>query len=209
MATTPSPNRSDSQIRLRPATPADADDMARLADMAGEGLPAHLWAGLAAPGETALQVGARRAARDDGVFSWRNATIAEVGGATAGLMLDYRLPETPEPLDGLPPLARPLQALENRAPGAHYVNMLAVDPRFRRLGLAARLVAAAAERGAPAPALALIVSDGNAGARAFYAAQGFSERARETLVPETWATTNRAWILLTRPLGLAFSSGPA
>lgn len=183
--------------------------MARLADMAGEGLPAHLWAGLAAPGETALQVGARRAARGEGVFSWRNATIAEVGGATAGLMLDYRLPETPEPLDGLPPLARPLQALENRALGAHYVNMLAVDPRFRRLGLAARLLAAAAERGAPAPQLALIVSDGNAGARAFYAAQGFSERARETLVPETWASTNRAWILLTRPLGLAFSSGPA
>ena len=102
--------------------------MARLADMAGEGLPAHLWSGLAAPGETALEVGARRAARDDGVFSWRNATIAEVGGATAGLMLDYRLPETPEPLDGLPSLARPLQALENRALGAHYVNMLAVAP---------------------------------------------------------------------------------
>lgn len=207
--TTPSPNRPQADIRLRPATPVDADDMARLADMAGEGLPVHLWAGLAAPGETALLVGARRAARDDGVFSWRNATIAEVGGATAGLMLDYRLLETPEPLDGLPPLARPLQALENRAPGAHYVNMLAVDPRLRRLGVAARLVAAAAERGAPAPELALIVSDGNAGARAFYAAQGFSERARETLVPETWETTNRAWILLTRPLGLAFSSGPA
>lgn len=209
MATTSSPSRSDTEITLRPATPADAGDMARLADIAGEGLPGHLWAGLAAPGETAFEVGARRAARDEGAFSWRNAAIAEVGGATAGLMLDYRLPESPEPLDGLPPLARPLQALENRALGAHYVNMLAVDPRFRRLGVAARLISAAAERGAPAGELALIVADGNAGARAFYAAQGFAERARETLVPETWATTNRAWILLVRPLGLAFSPKPA
>lgn len=211
MATTPSPHRpeSDVRLRLRPATPADADDMARLADMAGEGLPSYLWAGLAASGETALEVGARRAARGDGVFSWRNATIAEANGVTAGLMLDYRLPEAPEPLDGLPPLARPLQALENRVAGAHYVNMLAVDPRFRRLGVAARLIAAAAQRGASASELALIVSDGNAGARAFYAAQGFAERARAALVPETWETTNRAWILLVRPLGLAFSPEPA
>ena len=199
----------DTDIRLRPARPEDAGEMARLADMAGEGLPSHLWAGLAAPGEGAFEVGARRAARGDGAFSWRNATIAEVGGATAGLALDYRLPEAPEPLDALPPLARPLQALENRVAGAHYVNMLAVHPRFRRLGVAARLMAAAAERGAPAPELALIVSDGNAGARAFYAAQGFTERAREALVPETWETSNRAWILLVKPLGLAFWPKPA
>ena len=55
--------------------------------------------------------------------------------------------------------------------------------------------------------LALIVADGNAEARAFYAAQGFRERARAPLVPEDWETGDREWILLALPL--AFSGEEA
>ena len=47
--------------RLRPARPGDADDLARLVDLASEGLARHLWAGMAEPGEDAAR--RRRAPR--------------------------------------------------------------------------------------------------------------------------------------------------
>lgn len=200
-------------ITLRPARRSDAPDMARLADLAGQGLPAHLWARIAAPGESVWDVGARRAARDEGAFSWRNATLAEVDGVPAGMVLDYPLPDAPPPEEDLPPMALPLRRLEDRALGAQYLNMLAVFPGRRRLGVAARLVTDALARAAARGArdAALITADGNAGARAFYAAQGFAERAREPLVAEDWETRDREWILLVRPLqaGQGMRAAPA
>ena len=42
---------------------------------------------------------------------------------------------------------RPLQGLENRAPGTHYLNVLATYPAFRRRGVASRLLAEAERQG--------------------------------------------------------------
>ena len=133
---------------LRPARPGDAADLARLVELASEGLAGYLWARMAAPGEDAA--GRRRparAARDEGAFSWRNAVMAEIGGAVAGGLVTYRIGEAPEPLDALPAMFRPLQALENRAPGTQYVNVLATYPAFRRRGVARALLAEAERRG--------------------------------------------------------------
>ena len=41
-------------ILLRPASPADALDMARLVDMAGEGLSSYFWQAIALPGPVTL-----------------------------------------------------------------------------------------------------------------------------------------------------------
>ena len=96
--------------------------------MASEGLVRLVWQSMAEPGEDLMAVGARRAARDEGAFCWRNAVIAELGGAVAGGLVAYRIGPDPEPLDDVPPLFRPLQTLENRALGTHYVNVLATCP---------------------------------------------------------------------------------
>ena len=77
---------------IRPATPSDAADLARLIDRAGEGLPSWLWARAAKQGDSPLAEGTRRAAREDGGFSYRNAHVGEVGGHIAGMLLGYRLP---------------------------------------------------------------------------------------------------------------------
>ena len=58
---------------LRQATPADAAVLAELVNYAGEGMPLYLWERMAGPGETAWDVGRKRAARDTGSFSYRNA----------------------------------------------------------------------------------------------------------------------------------------
>lgn len=194
----------------RAATPDDATDLARLADMAGEGLPAHVWAEQAGPGETAHEVGRRRALRDKGAFSWRNAVIAELEGQVAGALVGYRIAEPPQPLDGLPPAFRNLQALENMVPGAHYVNVLAVYPAFRGRGVARQLLAEAEARAAPGQDLAIIVADRNAPALALYVSEGFAERARLPLVrPPGWECESRAWVLLTKGRGLAKRADPA
>lgn len=64
----------------RPATPDDADALAQLVNLAGEGLPLHLWERMAAPGQSPWDVGRARARRDTGGFSWRNATVREAKG---------------------------------------------------------------------------------------------------------------------------------
>ena len=184
---------------LRPARREDAADLARLVDLASEGLARHLWAQMAEPGEDVLDVGTRRAARDEGAFSWRNAVIAEIDGTAAGGLVAYRIGDAPEPLDELPALFRPLQALENRALGTHYVNVLATYPRFRRRGVASRLLAEAERQGAGARGLSLIVADRNLPARRLYTAFGFAEVASEPIVAEGWRAESRTWILMVKP----------
>jgi ribosomal protein S18 acetylase RimI-like enzyme len=186
------------EIVLRPAERADAPDMARLVDLASEGLTRLLWARMAAPGEAPLAVGIRRARRDEGAFTWRNAVIAEVGGAPAGLLVDYRIGDSPEP-DVKPGLFAPLQRLENRALGTHYVNVLATYPAFRRRGVGWALLEEAARRGEGARGLSLVVADRNAAARRLYDRFGFAAIAEEPIEAEDWQTDSRHWVLMLKP----------
>jgi ribosomal protein S18 acetylase RimI-like enzyme len=181
------------------ATRDDARDIARLTEMAGEGLPAVLWARSAGPGQTALDIGTARAARDSGDFSWRNCTLARVEGRVAAALLGYRIPAEPVPLDDLPAEFRGLQELENLVPGAWYVNVLATYPEMRRRGLG-RALLDHAERLAGGSEMAIIVASANAPAIALYASQGYRERARRPLVrPDGWSTDSTHFVLLVKP----------
>jgi ribosomal protein S18 acetylase RimI-like enzyme len=169
--------------------------------MAGEGLASHFWAGMAEPGETPLAAGMRRAAGGEGVLSWRNAVVAEIGDRVVGGLVAYRIGAEPRPLDTLPAVFRPLQALENQAPGTHYVNVLATYPEFRRRGVASRLLAEAERQGLGARGLSLIVADRNLAARRLYEAWGFAESARAEMVKAGWRGRGREWVLMVKPAG--------
>ena len=67
--------------------------LAEFVNLASEGLAHHLWARAAGAGETAWDVGRRRARREEGSFSYRNAVIAEIDGEVAGALVGYPLPE--------------------------------------------------------------------------------------------------------------------
>ncbi|MCG3202812.1 MAG: hypothetical protein NFCOHLIN_02698 [Gammaproteobacteria bacterium] len=187
--------------KLRPATRADAALLAVLVNIAGEGLPLYLWEGMAAPGESAWDVGQRRAAREEGCFSYRNATIIERRGRPAGCLLGYVIPEDPAPIPGdMPAMFVPLQELENLASGTWYVNVLAVLPQFRGQGLGTRLLRHAEEiagmlgrRG-----LSVIVSDANAGARCLYEHCGYRVTASRAMLKNGWRNAGRNWLLLNR-----------
>src|SRR3546814_6108278 len=120
------------QTAFRPAVRADAPVLTELVNHAGEGIPLYLWDKLREPGETAWDVGRRRAARDEGAFSYRNAVMIEHNGQAAGCLIGYAVAEAPAPIpDDFPAMFRPLQELENLATGTWYVNVLAVMPAFR------------------------------------------------------------------------------
>lgn len=184
---------------LRRATPDDAHALAELINFAGEGLPLYLWGNMAEPGETAWDVGRRRARREAGGFSYRNAVVVEDAGAVAACLIGYPLADAPERIaDDTPAMFVPLQELENLAPGTWYVNVLATYPKHRGKGYGARLLAVAEELAAAAGrrGLSIIVADGNAGARRLYERAGYAERARRAIVKNGWHSPSSEWVLL-------------
>lgn len=195
------PRSAAATVAIRPATPDDAPALARFVVLAGEGLPLVFWKGLAQPGESVWDVGAARARRDAGSFSWRNAVVAETGGEAVGAAVFYPIPDAPEPVDlaDIHPLVRPLVVLEAKAPGHVYLNVLAVAQEHQGSGVGRLLLDAfsAAARAGGRPA-AIIVRDENARAAALYARAGYSETARAPMATtEDWTCEGRDWVLLT------------
>ena len=172
---------SHDMTMIRPARPGDARVLAKLIDIAGEGIPHHLWSGMAGPGESPLDVGEARARRDGGGFSWRHAVVAETGGAVTGMMLGYPVAEpTTEDRSagpGLPPVIRPFVELEHEAPGTYSVNALAVLPGRRGAGIGGRLMAAAEVQALAAgiARMSIQVFSQNTGAVQLYLRLGYVE----------------------------------
>jgi ribosomal protein S18 acetylase RimI-like enzyme len=186
---------------FRTATVDDAAVLAELINYAGEGLPLYLWSQMVEPGEAPWDVGRRRAAREEGSFSYRNATIIEHDGQCAGCLIGYEIPAKPEPIpDDMPELFVPLQELENLAPGTWYINVLAVQPQFRNQGLGTKLMALAEEKaqGLGKRGMSVIVSDANLGARRIYERLSYKETARRLMTKENWEHEGETWVLLTK-----------
>lgn len=188
----------------RQAGPSDAVAMAELVNMAGEGLPLYLWSGMASPGQSPWELGAERARRETGSFSFDNTIVCEVGGSVAAALIGYPLvaAATEQDYADMRPLLVPLQELEDLAIGTWYVNVLAAYPGFRGQGLGSRLLALAEAIAGDRnlSGLSLIVADANAGARRLYQSLGYAERARRPMVKEGWQGPGESWVLLVKSL---------
>lgn len=190
--------------KFRPATLADAAALSVLVDIAGEGAPNRLWLDMAGPGHSALEVGRARARREEGGFSYRHATLAEVGEEIAACLIGYRL-DDPYDLSGieeLPDTFQPLVRLEAQAPGTWYVNVLATFPEFRGQGLGLKLLDVANDRAREAgtPAASIIVGSWNEGAERLYRRAGYEPVARERAVLPPGLPQCGDWILLLKSL---------
>lgn len=178
---------NDDKFKMRPGRTEDASVLVELVNYAGEGLPLYSWEQMAEPGQSAWEVGLQRAVRDEGSFSFKNATIIEAEGQAAGALIGYKIPDLPEPISAdMPALFVPLQELENLAPGSWYVNVLAVVPEFRNRGFGSGLIKLAETTAAKlgTNGLSIIVADHNHGARRLYQQNGFTEFARRPIVKE-------------------------
>ena len=188
---------------FRPGRREDSEVLAELVNYAGEGLPLYLWSKLASLGQTGWDVGRTRAAREDGSFSYRNATMIEHNGRVAGCLIGYVISNVIAPVSPeMPAMFVPLQELENAAPGTWYVNVLAVLPAHRNQGLGSELLRFADETGHSLGqrGMSVIVSDANLGARRLYEKHGYEEFDRRKMIKEGWSNEGEQWILLTKPL---------
>lgn len=186
-------------VILRPARQDDAENIARLADIAGQGFPGAIWQSTADIGRSALAVGIEKAASDTGIYSWTNATIAEVDGQIAGMSVSYLLATTPEIIDEqVHPMYRPLVKLENEALETRYVSMLATFPAYRKSGVAEALLNLEEEHPGP-KGFALITSDHNRAAREFLVERGFREAAVVPAIKINWDTPMKNWHLMRKP----------
>lgn len=192
-------------LAFRPAGKTDATDLAALIDIAGRSMPMWFWRQSAAPGQSAIEIGRQWTMREDGSFCYRNAVLAEQGGAVVGMILGYREPdpfELPD-LDTVPEFARPLVELESLVPGSWYLNAIATYPEARGRGHGRRLMeeAFALALRSGAADISLITEEANTGARRFYERTGFATVAHRPFVAfEAQASAPNAWLLMTRRL---------
>ena len=191
------------QPSLRQATLEDAHVLARLVNYAGEGIPLYLWESMAEDGESAWDVGRQRASRESGGFSYRNATIIEHDGKAAGALIGYEIGDKPEAIGpDMSAMFVPLQELENLALKTWYVNVLAVLPEYRGLGLGSHMLSRADEIGAELglSGMSVIVADNNTGADRLYKRFGYRELARPPMVKGNWVSEGKEWVLLTKKI---------
>ena len=171
---------------LRVATEADARELADLVNFAGEGLPLHIWTGLAAAGEEPWEIGRNRQrdkARDGQIV------VVDSGEGAVASLTGYAIGADPEPVgDDMPALFRPLQELENQALDSWYVNVLACYPEYRGQGYGSLLLKAAEAiaRDTGLRRMSVIVADTNTGARRLYERHGYREIARRRCERGDW-----------------------
>ena len=181
----------------------DARAIAELIDHAGEGIPSLLWESAAQPGETALDVGERRAARTGVTFCYENAVVGESNGGVICMLLGYPIDNTdPGDLSDVPEIVHPPIRLECKAPGTWYINAIAVRPAHRGRGLGKQLLAIADACAIEAgrTATSLIVAESNTGARHLYERAGFRVVASEPIVAHPRLPMRGQWLLMTRPV---------
>lgn len=186
------------QVHLRDANRDDAEDIAALIDLAGEGLPSVLWARRAEHGQNPLEVGRARTMRDAGFLTWKQTTIAEFHGEVAGALITRMIGKCPsETTSDTHPMTRPQIKLENKALNTCNLNVLAIFPEARRHGIGTQLIGLAERRAGP-EGMSVLVGDKNAGARAFLREMGYVEAERTNVIRGDWETDNSKWLLLTK-----------
>ncbi|MEQ8658902.1 MAG: GNAT family N-acetyltransferase [Hyphomicrobiales bacterium] len=166
---------------IRHAEPSDAPSLAKLIDIAGEGIPRWLWSQSSESGQNPLEVGAARARRTEGGFSFRNALVADLDGRAAGMVLSYPIETAPEDdPDNLPAPIAPFVELEAHSVGTWYINALAVFAGARGAGVGSSLMQAAEEfaQAAGYRSMSVQVYSQNAGALKLYEKLGYREHAR-------------------------------
>jgi len=125
-------------VEFRPAHRADSAVIAELYQMAAGGVADYIWTSLAEPGETILDAGTRRFAREGEAFSYQNCMIAEQAGKVLGMVHAFPMLEVSEVDDDEDPVLRPYCELES-APSL-YIAGIACYEDARGQGIGTRLL---------------------------------------------------------------------
>ncbi|NCF52698.1 GNAT family N-acetyltransferase [Gammaproteobacteria bacterium] len=167
---------------IRPAARSECRTIAELYRISSDGVAEYIWTKIAKPGENILDVGQRRYAEEDSVFSYRNCSMVDWKWNTAGMIIAFPMEIDDEYVESDPVLV-PYSKLEE--PDSYYICGMAVFPEYRGRGIGTQLLQHAERRSREhgLSKLSLIVFEKNAGAKRLYERSGYSEKAHEPVVP--------------------------
>ena len=182
---------------LRSATPEDSFDVAKLLDLAVEGMPMAFWTAQMVAGEDAMQIGINRCSKDDTATSYRRAKIAELDGEIVGLIFSYDKADLPAQMDSsVHPLFRPMMKLLNTTNGIASINTMAVYPKYQRRGIGSALLneLEASDRGSKGQQ-ALLMTDVNQTGHAFSEERNYRVVGEAPVIKGPWDTQAATWQL--------------
>lgn len=204
------------QTTFRAATVRDCAMLARLMQIASDGVCDYIWSLQQAefPGRSLLEIGAKRYAEGEGNFSYRNSTMAftiddQHQEQVQGMMMAFaippaeRSPTTSEPQpDELAPGMEVLQPYSLEQPNSWYICALAVFPQYRGQGIGSRFLDLAADqaRDRDLPSLSLLCFEQNVGALRLYKRRGFRILDRAAVVPHPLIHHTGDVLLMTKPV---------
>ena len=185
-------------IKLRAATINDSYILAELGAAAAQGEVEHIFGELVS-GKSAIELYADHIAGRYSQFNYENATIVEVGGEVAGMILMAPYQEYPDAsYPGVPEQRLETMAVEEALirPGFWHIEMVAVFERFAGQGLGKRLLeeAQCRAREGQYDGVSLTVDENNLRAVEVYLQFGFEEVDRIPRHPQ--ADQSRGDVLL-------------
>lgn len=190
-------------IAIRPATKADASEIALLVNIATHGGIGMGWAHDARSKGTydPIEVGRLDMLDERDELNWRNATIAQSDGEVVGMLLGYPEPDVMGPFpDDLEEFLVPIVELEWLSGGHWFISMLAVHAPWRGHGVGSLLLELAETKRAEAGStgLALITEDVNVRARELYEREGFKVSASRPMrnYPSGPPARGSDWLLM-------------
>lgn len=191
---------------IRPARKDESMQIAELDSIASGGVVDFLYEGLV-PGKRPVEVLGQIISSDEGFYNYINTAVADVGGSVAGAAISY--PSINQGIDEKMRRFFPAEKLdhlrgifESSVPDSLYIDALAVHERFRRLGLAGRLIDSADDKAKKLglSSISLIVLADNTSARALYEKKGFVHAGNFPLEYHEKLPHRGGAFLLKRPL---------
>jgi ribosomal protein S18 acetylase RimI-like enzyme len=192
------------KIVTRPATKADATDIALLVNIATHGGIGMGWAHAEGADEAydPAEMGRIEMLTDD-EFGWRNATMATTtDGEITGMLLGYRKADEKRQVPGnTMGFLMPILELEYEAVATWFISMLGVHIGWRGKGVGSALldVAEIKRTLSHARGVSLIVEDVNLDARRLYERRGFAVRDKRPMgrYPDGSAP-GKDWLLMVK-----------
>ncbi len=169
-------------VDFRQAVKEDSADIAQLFLISSGGVGEYIWSKVAEPGESILEAGARRYARESVAVSYENCLMAELDGVTVGMAHSFGMEEDPDAEPESDPVLKPYSELEDY--GSLYLSSIAVVAQHRNAGIGKALMEAVNQRARDLslPRISLICFDRNEGAMRLYRRLGFKELDRRAVV---------------------------
>lgn len=190
-------------FNFREPSKEDCAHFVLLADVATRRLTSFLWEQMAAPGQSAFEIGRNIIINNENDFiHFKNWLVLEHQEQLVGALNGYIIQEPSSLAKQSLDVLKPLNELKTIAAGTWYISAAAVYPEHQGKGLGKRLLAEAENiaRAACRDRMTLMVGSFNPRAYDLYTRTGFREWSRRPFVAFPGSDEPGEWILMVKDL---------